>query len=270
MTAWKASDAVAVSWEQRFGDAAADRFDADKREVLALLTEEKASALARKATVDWTAYLLRIQDYLDMAGADGWREAFLPLLQGVITDQGQRITTDFGLEFDVRNLWAEKWFEDYQLTFSQPINQTSSDQLSTLLQQAKREGWSIDTTRNRIESVFRQWAEGDLTAEDFDWLETRMPAYRREAIARTETVRASAAGSQAIYRHAGVRQNEWLATKDARTRESHSAADGQVRPVGEPFDVGGYQMLYPVDGSLGAPVDELVNCRCSLLPVVEA
>lgn len=57
----------------------------------------------------------------------------------------------------------------------------------------------------------------------------------------------------------------WLATLDSRTRPEHGHADGQVRNVGEPFDVGGEKLMFPGDKSLGASAWNLYNCRCSLI-----
>lgn len=52
-------------------------------------------------------------------------------------------------------------------------------------------------------------------------------------------------------------------TPDARTRETHRAADGQTRTVGEPFTVGGASLKYPGDPS--APPAEVIGCRCVVL-----
>ena len=59
-------------------------------------------------------------------------------------------------------------------------------------------------------------------------------------------------------------KRRWVCTKDARTRFSHGMADGQI-VVGtkEPFNVGGYKMMFPCDKSLNAPGHEIYNCRCT-------
>lgn len=54
----------------------------------------------------------------------------------------------------------------------------------------------------------------------------------------------------------------WVSMMDERVRISHWNADGQTVPVNEPFIVGGYKMMFPLDDSLGAPITEIVNCRC--------
>ena len=60
-----------------------------------------------------------------MAGGR-WREAFIPLIQGVILEQGLEWNDEFGMEFDVRDLFAEAWFRKYMLKFStQPMKTTS-------------------------------------------------------------------------------------------------------------------------------------------------
>lgn len=89
---------------------------------------------------------------------------------------------------------------------------------------------------------------------------------RAERIARTE-VHGAVQGAQLAYAGGlpgtpGVRK-EWLATPDARTREAHRHANGQRRPIGEPFAVGGEALMFPGDPS-GTP-DEVINCRCSML-----
>ena len=62
---------------------------------------------------------------------------------------------------------------------------------------------------------------------------------------------------------------EWIATKDARTRHSHGAADGQRVGVDEPFTVGGEKLMFPGDASMGASGRNLYNCRCSIKAMVK-
>ena len=62
---------------------------------------------------------------------------------------------------------------------------------------------------------------------------------------------------------------EWIATKDARTRHSHGAADGQRVGVDEPFTVGGEKLMFPGDASMGASGRNLYNCRCTIKAMVK-
>ncbi len=62
----------------------------------------------------------------------------------------------------------------------------------------------------------------------------------------------------------GEKFKTWKAHKDELTRPTHAEADGQTVPIGEPFVVGGYLMMFPGDISLGASVREIANCRCVL------
>jgi HK97 family phage portal protein len=262
---WKAVDAIATSWEDRYAEAAEQCLETDKREILALLNEAKEKSLELKMSIDWVKYWIDVAAYIREHANGNWRKVFTPLLQGTITDQARHWASVLGTAFDVENLFASKWFEEYTLTFAQKILETHEEQLSSLLQQAQRQGWSIDTMKNRMGDVFQQWAKGDLSPETFQWLEARLPAYRREMIARTESMRASNAGSVQLYKEYGAHEVEWLATMDNRVRDSHAAANGQRRMVGEPFSVNGYSMLQPGDSSMGAPASEIVNCRCTVI-----
>lgn len=50
---------------------------------------------------------------------------------------------------------------------------------------------------------------------------------------------------------------------DDRTRESHVLANGQVRPMLAPFDVGGSSLMFPGDPT--GPAQEVIQCRCTIL-----
>ncbi len=51
---------------------------------------------------------------------------------------------------------------------------------------------------------------------------------------------------------------------DGVTRPSHAATNGEVKLLNQSFSNG---LMYP--GDMNAPVEEIVNCRCALLPKPE-
>lgn len=96
---------------------------------------------------------------------------------------------------------------------------------------------------------------------------------RALTVARTESLGAVNAGAFAgAVRDAAERGDPdpgkvWLSTVgDGRTRPTHVEADGQRRPLHSPFRVGGASLLFP--GDPRGPAGEIINCRCSLLPVL--
>ncbi len=270
-------DKIAESWEKRYANGATNAFEHDRREILALVAAAKSQAKAQKASVDYQQLRYNIDEYLRTNGDEYWRELFTPLLAGVVGDQGKEWASVLGMQFDVRNIEAELWFQDYVLTFAQPITTTTSDALHGVLAQAMEEGWAIPTIQTRIEQMFNQWIAGGATAEEFEWLEARLPQQRTELIARTETMRASNTGSYNLMDSWGVAYKGWLSTPDSRVRETHSSAgarydvggDPGIIPMRQAFNVGGYSMQYPGDMSNGAPIGEVANCRCTLLPYTE-
>ena len=62
----------------------------------------------------------------------------------------------------------------------------------------------------------------------------------------------------------GYTRKGWRSMRDRRVRDTHREVDGTVIPIEEPFEVGGYLMMTPMDDSLGAPDEEIAGCRCSL------
>ena len=70
--------------------------------------------------------------------------------------------------------------------------------------------------------------------------------------------------SVAGYATAEVTKQQWVSMHDAKVRDSHAEADGQVQPIGQAFSVGGCDLMYP--GDPDGPVEETANCRCVLVP----
>jgi hypothetical protein len=56
----------------------------------------------------------------------------------------------------------------------------------------------------------------------------------------------------------------WITILDGRARSSHSLAFGQKRSMFRPFIVQNQQLMYPRDMSMGATLDNIVNCRCGV------
>jgi hypothetical protein len=97
-------------------------------------------------------------------------------------------------------------------------------------------------------------------------------ANRARVIAITEVTRAYGAGTTAAgleqSRVTGrLLQKRWRSEHDSRVRSTHVAIDGVTIPLYQPFNVGGYPMLFPGDPQ--GPADEVVNCRCDLVIVNE-
>lgn len=81
---------------------------------------------------------------------------------------------------------------------------------------------------------------------------------RSMAIARTETGVASSMAQHETYERNEIREKEWLATMDDKTRPSHAEANGQVVGIDEPFQVGDAELMHPLDPS--GPPEEVINC----------
>lgn len=62
----------------------------------------------------------------------------------------------------------------------------------------------------------------------------------------------------------GCTNKKWISYQDERVRADHADVDGAVIGINQPFHVGDYMMMYPKDDSLGAGLEEIVNCRCSV------
>lgn len=86
--------------------------------------------------------------------------------------------------------------------------------------------------------------------------------------ARTAMTGAQNAGRVDAYKYAesiGINlEQEWLATLDGRTRESHRWMDGERAAVDTEFSNG---CRYP--GDPAGPPEEIYNCRCTLIPAIE-
>lgn len=136
------------------------------------------------------------------------------------------------------------------------IDEATRQRIRQLVDRGIREGASITQMVDRL-------------AQDFAF-----SRFRSYLIARTEIISASNAAT-----HFGVGGNfpktavlkDWLATGDRRTRPTHLKAGMTQKsiPFRKPFQVGGSELMFPGDGSLGAPPREIIQCRCAATYVVD-
>lgn len=55
----------------------------------------------------------------------------------------------------------------------------------------------------------------------------------------------------------------WLTEQDDRVRAHHADAEGQRRPVDEPFIVNDQRLMFPGDTNDNATLDNVIGCRCT-------
>ena len=263
---WTKADSLATRHEAEFGEAAARAFEQDAIYVEATINDANTDALENRASLNWETVIVALGAYFGGTALENWQRQFTLPMYELMAEMIVMLDSELGQTITVADVLAGQWFNEYTIQFAQPINVTTEEAIRRLIEQANAEGWSVPTTQKNLKTMFQQWMQGDLTQEAFEWLDARMPDFRRELIARTETMRASNTVSYRLYGEWGVEEHEWLATRDDRVRPAHADADGQVVKVGSPFKVGGESLLYPHDpnGSAG----NTINCRCTTIPII--
>ena len=134
-----------------------------------------------------------------------------------------------------------------------------------------------DTAWNS-KKITRQITQGIIQGESLDDIATRLAkttgSQNRDAMlthARTAMTGAQNAGRQYQLGKAqdlGIKlKKEWMATLDSHTRDTHRELDGQRVPINEPFEAGGYSIMYP--GDPNAVPAMVYNCRCTMVADVE-
>jgi HK97 family phage portal protein len=160
----------------------------------------------------------------------------------------ERVALSFGISFDLEAPWVRDMIEARANQLAGQVTQTTYDAIVAELVEGVANGESIDDLATRVRGVFAQADE-----------------LRALRIARTEVISAyngaAVRGVQELPRDVVIAQ-EWIATRDGRTRDTHASADGQVVLVGQPFSLGSRSAQHPGDPSL--PASETVNCRCTV------
>jgi hypothetical protein len=130
----------------------------------------------------------------------------------------------------------------------------------------------LEINERHARDIRREILSADATAESLDATVGRvLEATRRGGrwlLLAGRTLAAALAGDAALAaaRALGVTYTQWVSRRDGRVREAHTEADGQTRPVGTPFLVGGFRLRFPSDPSgLPASAPVVYGCRCGLI-----
>jgi HK97 family phage portal protein len=129
--------------------------------------------------------------------------------------------------------------------WKETVVNANHDELRAVLEEGLREGLDAQEIADLISDKFVTGSEG-----------------RKINIARTEVVGSMNSGALAFDEEAGADGKEWIATMDARTRDTHREADGQIVPIKGLFKVGDARLQYPGDAS-SVHAEEVCQCRCT-------
>lgn len=175
-------------------------------------------------------------------------EAAQALYEATFAAGAARVSDLFGISFNLAAPYAQTFISNRANQLAGQVTDTTYKAIRDALAEGVGAGESIDDLARRIRDVF-----DDAVGR------------RAEVIARTEVVSAfngSASLAAGQLPADVVGGQEWIATRDGRTRPAHAASDGQVVPIGVPFTVSGQALAYPGDPAGSAA--NVVQCRCTV------
>lgn len=257
---WKGMDRTARAYELRFYEAAGGLFRQDMREIEAIINSQRVKT---KKEIPHDELIKLILGYLEMQSVPGWALTFEPLMLEMLNEQGEEWATRLPAVFDFNDAQARAWLNTYSLKFASKLGETTIQALRGVLDTALAEGWGFPKLIDEVRAVYSGWTTG-----------------RAEAIARSETIRASNAGAEQAFRQLGVTQKQWYTAEDERVcpfcGKMHKTvvgveqnywnygdemvitdSNGQQQALKMDYEAVGYPPLHP-------------QCRCTILPVVVA
>lgn len=236
------------------------------REQMRLIAAAEASLERRLAKEISRAVHAAAANYPDWSrGMGQHREALFRILWSATSETGVTCASRARTSFKSDHLLPE-----VKLDTSEELN------ARVVKWAKKRAGTKVvdisKTTERRIRKVVTEGLDsGSSPAEIAREMADKvngMTRARARTIARTEAHTAGMTGEYMAMEETvvdlGLEVNKvWVASEDDRTRDSHSAADGQTTGLNEPFLVGESELMYP--GDPDGPPEEVINCRCTVV-----
>lgn len=152
---------------------------------------------------------------------------------------------DFAVPFDVTKPAIKAYVENRLGKRIRSILGTQQDRAAKIVADAAAEGRTIDQLSKDLREAFGR--------DSVAW---------SDRIARTESAGLYNKGSVTAMEEEDIETKEWLSSRDAFVRPTHSAADGQVVGIRDNFVLtSGASGPFP--GEMGVP-EEDINCRCAV------
>lgn len=224
----------------RFKEGMVKLFGRQESEVLKKINQKLYEPASES---NWLEYVAKaVDDWLfDEAS---WRVTFSEfgqlLLPEVVQDRGEKEMMQLllGVEFDVENPRVIDFLDKKVHKFSFETNDTTIRALKKQFREGLAKGEGIPQIEKRVRHVFGIAKRS-----------------RSMTIARTEVIGASNFGAFEAHVQSGVVvKEEWLATKDDKTRDEHAAMDGEQVDIGKRFSNG---LQFP--GDPGGSPDQICN-----------
>ena len=240
--------------------------------------KENYQARIKEADDPPTRILLEARRAIEYNRADNPSETFEKWVRAnILTDSEEQMS-----------LWDDEnrdWMEQVakiageatlaELDTDTEFNETDEKLLEWLRDRSERDVELIQGTTDRgvimrlwdvvIEGKYTIQKAVDALQDDYTFSDTRA-----ETIARTEIISAARTGQfQGDEQSGMVIGKTWNSVHQSNTRDAHAAADGQTVRFEDPFTVGGEELMFPGDTSLGASADNVIQCRCFYTRILE-
>ncbi|RSO40128.1 phage portal protein [Streptomyces sp. WAC 06725] len=184
---------------------------------------------------------IKVRDLFD---GGYWRRRTREVLRPFVERAWRRGGASISASFDLDEPAVAAALDDRVDELAGRVTATTEAVLrSQLLAHGVAEGESVPELRARIQKVF-----------------TDLSDYRATMIARTESVGGYNAASHMAALDAGAVRKTWLATADARTRETHREENGRSVALNKRFTL--TKSRWPADPT--APASQAIQCRCAL------
>lgn len=166
-----------------------------------------------------------------------------PMLEALLIEAGIDAMELMGSDYSF-NAGSEiaSWLDRKTEIFLNSVNETTFNELKSQFAESLAAGENREKLVQRIKNTY-----GNISS------------VRASIIARTEVHAVMQYGTMEGYKQAGAPIKIWVAVRDAHTRDSHAAQDGEERPINMPFSNG---LMFPGDNN--GPAAEVINCRCQI------